>query len=42
MRVLLVGVGTVGEAIARLTAESEWCTSMVRADRDDHRVTDRP
>ena len=25
MRVLLIGVGTVGEAIARLSAERDWC-----------------
>lgn len=39
MRVLLVGVGTVGEAIARLTAEREWCSAMVLADYDLARAT---
>ena len=38
MRVLLVGVGTVGEAIARLTAERDFCTFMVLADRDEARA----
>jgi saccharopine dehydrogenase-like NADP-dependent oxidoreductase len=32
MRVLLVGVGTVGEAIARLSADRDWCEAMVLAD----------
>ena len=32
MRVLLVGTGTVGEAIAVLTAERDWCERMVLAD----------
>jgi saccharopine dehydrogenase-like NADP-dependent oxidoreductase len=32
MRVLLIGVGTVGEAIARLSAERDWCEAMVLAD----------
>jgi saccharopine dehydrogenase (NAD+, L-lysine-forming) len=40
MRVLLVGVGTVGEAIARLTAEREWCELMVLADYDAERAAD--
>ncbi len=39
MRVLLVGVGTVGEAIARLTAERNWCTAMMLADYDATRAT---
>ena len=34
MRVLLVGVGTVGEAIARISAQREWCEAMVLADYD--------
>jgi saccharopine dehydrogenase (NAD+, L-lysine-forming) len=34
MRVLLVGVGTVGEAIARMAAQREWCEQMVLADYD--------
>jgi saccharopine dehydrogenase (NAD+, L-lysine-forming) len=34
MRVLLVGVGTVGEAIARLAAQRDWCEQMVLADYD--------
>jgi saccharopine dehydrogenase-like NADP-dependent oxidoreductase len=32
MRVLLVGVGTVGEAIARMCAARDWCEVMVLAD----------
>jgi len=38
MRVLVVGVGTVGEAIARLSAEHDWCEFMVLADYDDARA----
>jgi saccharopine dehydrogenase (NAD+, L-lysine-forming) len=38
MRVLLIGVGTVGEAIARMCAQREWCELMVLADYD----MDRP
>lgn len=38
MRVLLVGVGTVGEAIARLTAQHDWCGAMVLADYDEARA----
>jgi saccharopine dehydrogenase-like NADP-dependent oxidoreductase len=38
MRVLLVGVGTVGEAIARLSAERDWCEAMVLADYDESRA----
>ena len=38
MRVLLIGVGTVGEAIARLSAERDWCEAMVLADYDDARA----
>ena len=34
MRVLLVGVGTVGEAIARMARERDWCELMVLADYD--------
>ena len=34
MRVLLVGVGTVGEAIARLSAGRPWLECMVLADHD--------
>ena len=34
MRVLLVGVGTVGEAIARMARDREWCELMVLADYD--------
>ena len=34
MRVLLVGVGTVGEAIARMAAQRDWCEAMVLADYD--------
>jgi saccharopine dehydrogenase (NAD+, L-lysine-forming) len=32
VRVLLVGVGTVGEAIARLSIDRDWCEAMVLAD----------
>jgi saccharopine dehydrogenase-like NADP-dependent oxidoreductase len=32
MRILLVGVGTVGEAIARMAARRDWCEAMVLAD----------
>jgi saccharopine dehydrogenase (NAD+, L-lysine-forming) len=32
MRILLVGVGTVGEAIARMASQREWCEQMVLAD----------
>jgi saccharopine dehydrogenase-like NADP-dependent oxidoreductase len=38
MRVLLIGVGTVGEAIARLSAERDWCEAMVFADYDESRA----
>jgi saccharopine dehydrogenase (NAD+, L-lysine-forming) len=38
MRVLLIGVGTVGEAIARLSAQREWCEAMVLADYDESRA----
>ena len=34
MKVLLVGVGTVGEAIARLSAGRPWLERMVLADHD--------
>jgi len=34
MRILLVGVGTVGEAIARMCATRDWCETMVLADYD--------
>jgi saccharopine dehydrogenase (NAD+, L-lysine-forming) len=40
VRVLLVGVGTVGEAIARMCARRDWCELMVLADYDLDRVTD--
>jgi saccharopine dehydrogenase (NAD+, L-lysine-forming) len=39
MRVLLIGVGTVGEAIARLAAERDWCEQLVLADYDTARAT---
>jgi len=39
MRVLLVGVGTVGEAIARMAATRDWCEAMVLADYDVERAT---
>jgi saccharopine dehydrogenase (NAD+, L-lysine forming) len=38
VRVLLVGVGTVGEAIAKLTAERDWCEAMILADHDEDRA----
>ena len=34
MRVLLIGVGTVGEAIARISARADWCETMILADYD--------
>ena len=34
MRVLLIGVGTVGEAIARISATADWCETMILADYD--------
>jgi saccharopine dehydrogenase (NAD+, L-lysine-forming) len=34
MRVLLIGVGTVGEAIARMSASRDWCETLVLADYD--------
>jgi len=34
MRVLLIGVGTVGEAIARMAATRDWCEGLVLADYD--------
>jgi saccharopine dehydrogenase-like NADP-dependent oxidoreductase len=39
MRVLLIGVGTVGEAIARESARRDWCELMVFADYDLNRAT---
>ena len=39
MRVLLVGVGTVGEAIARMARQRDWCELMVLADYDLDRAT---
>jgi saccharopine dehydrogenase (NAD+, L-lysine-forming) len=38
MRVLLVGVGTVGEAIARIAAGADWLEAMVLADYDESRA----
>jgi saccharopine dehydrogenase-like NADP-dependent oxidoreductase len=38
MKVLLVGLGTVGEAIARLSAGRPWLEQMVLADHDLQRV----
>ena len=38
MRVLLVGVGTVGEAIARISAQGDWLETMVLADYDESRA----
>jgi saccharopine dehydrogenase-like NADP-dependent oxidoreductase len=39
MRVLLVGVGPVGEAIARMARDRDWCEAMVLADYDIGRAT---
>src|SRR5215210_2437210 len=39
MRVLLIGVGTVGEAIARMASDRDWCEQMVLADYDLDRAT---
>ena len=38
MRVLLIGVGTVGEAITRISAPADWLESMVLADYDESRA----
>jgi saccharopine dehydrogenase-like NADP-dependent oxidoreductase len=38
MKVLLVGVGTVGEAIARLSAQRDWLEHMVLADYSEERA----
>jgi saccharopine dehydrogenase (NAD+, L-lysine-forming) len=38
MRVLLIGVGTVGESIARLAATHPWCEQLVLADYDTARA----
>ena len=38
MRVLLIGVGTVGEAIARISAGADWLETMVLADYDESRA----
>ena len=38
MRVLLIGVGTVGEAIARISSTADWCEAMVLADYDETRA----
>ena len=38
MRVLLIGVGTVGEAIARISAPQDWCEAMILADYDVDRA----
>jgi saccharopine dehydrogenase-like NADP-dependent oxidoreductase len=39
MRILLVGVGTVGEAIARMCATRPWCETLVLTDYDLDRAT---
>jgi saccharopine dehydrogenase (NAD+, L-lysine-forming) len=39
MRVLLVGVGTVGAAIARMCVDRAWCELMVLADHDLERAS---
>ena len=38
MRVLLIGVGTVGEAIARISADRPWLEQMILADYDADRA----
>jgi saccharopine dehydrogenase-like NADP-dependent oxidoreductase len=38
MRVLLIGVGTVGEAIARMAVQRDWCEHLVLADYDESRA----
>jgi len=38
LKVLLVGVGTVGEAIAKLSADAPWLDKMVLADYDVERA----
>src|SRR5688572_9143953 len=38
MRVLLVGIGTVGEAIARISTKADWLETMVLADYDESRA----
>ncbi|HEX5041214.1 MAG TPA: saccharopine dehydrogenase C-terminal domain-containing protein [Candidatus Limnocylindria bacterium] len=38
MRVLLIGVGTVGEAIARISARADWLETLVLADYDESRA----
>ena len=38
MRVLLIGVGTVGEAIATISAKADWCEAMILADYDESRA----
>ncbi len=38
MRVLLIGVGTVGEAIARISSTADWCEAMILADYDIDRA----
>ena len=38
MRVLLVGVGTVGEAIARMASQRDWCELLVLSDYDAERA----
>jgi saccharopine dehydrogenase (NAD+, L-lysine-forming) len=39
MRILLLGVGTVGEAIARMASEREWCELLVLTDYDPARAS---
>jgi saccharopine dehydrogenase-like NADP-dependent oxidoreductase len=39
MRILLVGVGTVGEAIGRMATLRDWCETLVLADYDLDRAT---
>ena len=38
MKVLLVGAGTVGEAIARVAADRDWLEQLVVADYDADRA----
>ena len=40
MRVLLIGAGTVGEAIARVAAGRDWLEQMAVADYDEARASD--
>jgi saccharopine dehydrogenase (NAD+, L-lysine-forming) len=39
MRILLLGAGTVGEAIARMASQRDWCELLVLADYDAARAS---